>query len=99
MFIAIVLGVVAGFISYLPYILATAKSKKENAQEGVAGLAGWFFFAILVSFLILFICIVICIKVARDFALPFTLASVAALFIAVFIFGVILPRKDSRRIK
>ena len=99
MFIAIVLGVVAGLISYLPYILATAKIKKQDVKEGISGLAGWFFFAILGSFVILFACILICIKVARDFALPFTLASIVALFIMVIIFGVIIPKRNNRRIK
>lgn len=99
MFVAIVLGVIAGVISYLPYILATAKSKKEDAQESVAGLAGWFFFAILCSFVILLVSILLCLKFARDVALPFTFAGIIALFIMVIIFNVVLARKNNRRIE
>lgn len=99
MFIAIVLGVIAGVVSYLPYILATAKSTKTDVEKGIAGLAGWFFFAILGSFIILFACIALCAFLARDVALPFTLSSVIALVTMVFIFSLIVPRQKSRRSK
>ena len=92
--LAIALGIVVGAAGYVPYVFAKRQSRNTDPSKPL-GYTGWFFFAILVSFVVLFAGIAVCAMVAREFVLPFAIAEVAALFALVIVFGLVKPKLGS----
>ena len=83
---AILLGVVVGAVSFVPYVgLRKAKHATRTSNFGHMTIL---LLALLVSIVILFGATLVCIFTARDVILPFTLAEVITLAVVAIAFGV-----------
>lgn len=78
MVLAVVAGVIAGFLGFVPLFASMRLSKKSltlsTANTAMQGLVGVF-----VSLIVLAAALIVCAKVARDAVLPFGLAEMLAL--------------------
>lgn len=87
MAVAIVLGVITGFIGFLPLFvglkLVRRATNTSNLSQAGAALLG-----VLGSFLILAGALIACIVLVRDMVLPFTLAVVVGLLVSAVGYGV-----------
>ena len=93
MAVAIVLGVLAGIVGFLP-LFGSLQLAKRATKTSNLGHMGSLLLGVLVSFLLLFGAALACILLARDLALPFTLAEVLALIVVAIGFGIMrLVRK------
>lgn len=87
MAVSIVLGVIIGFLGFLPLFvglkLVRRATNTSNLSQAGAALLG-----VLGSFLVLAAGLIVCILIARDLVLPFTLAVVAGLLVSTIGYGV-----------
>ncbi|WP_165248444.1 hypothetical protein [Adlercreutzia sp. ZJ141] len=90
--IAIIIGVLIGVVSCLPFRYATVRVRAINPTH-TGSLAGLFFAAIAVSFVMLGAGIVVCGLIARDVLLAYALAEVVSFIVAVIAFGLISKRQ------
>lgn len=93
MAVAIVLGVLAGIVGFLP-LFGSLQLAKRATKTSNLGHMGSLLLGVLVSFLLLFGAALACILLARNLALPFALAEVLALIVVAIGFGIMrLVRK------
>ncbi len=93
MALSIILGLLAGFVGFLPLLGALRLTKKVTTTSNFSHMSA-LLLGVLVSFLLLFGAILTCKLVAPDLVFPFGVAEVAALSVTAIIFGVIkLVRK------
>lgn len=90
--IAIIIGILIGAASCLPFRYAAIRVRTVNPTH-TGSLAGLFFAAIAVSFVVLGAGIVVCGLVARDVLLAYALAEVVSFIVAVIAFGLISKRQ------
>ena len=84
---AVVLGIIAGVVSFLPLVLGL-RATKHVTRTSNFGHMGILLLSLLVSIIILFGALIACILIARDLVFPFSLAEVLALVVAAIAFGV-----------
>ena len=84
---AIVLGVVIGAVSFVPYVIGL-RATKHVTRTSNFGHMSILLLALVVSMAILFGATLVCIFTARDVILPFTLAEVITLAVVAIAFGV-----------
>ena len=93
MVIAIVCGVLAGAVGFLPLLVGLRLTRKVTAT-GNFGPMAILIISLIVSFAVMFAFAGICIAVARDMAMPFVLSEAVALSVAAIAFGFARLRKD-----
>ena len=90
--IAIGIGIVGGFIGFIPFLVARsrmrASMKKGGGSSIIAGLV-----AMLVSFVILAIQILICRLLAVDYFVPFSITVIVIFLVAMGIYVAMLMRR------
>lgn len=87
MAVAVVLGVLAGAVSYLPHVVVTRKARTLVTAGNVAGQLGWFVLAVAVSFALLVVALVACKLAAPDVILPFAVAEIVTFVVVVVVAG------------
>ncbi len=87
MAVAIVLGVLAGAVGFMPLAFGLRMTKRTNEASNFGPMA-ILMLCLLVSFVILFAAAILCVTLARDFALPFALAEAVSLCVVTIGFGV-----------
>lgn len=92
MVVAIILGILAGAVSYIPHLLVSVKARKIIVAGNTLGTLGWFVGAIAASFVILFAALVACKLIAADVVLPFAAAEVVTFIVVAIVFGLINNR-------
>ena len=85
--IAILIGIVVGAVSVLPFRLAQKKIRGVNPVYS-GGLAAWFAVAIGLSFIMLAAGLVVCGFVARDLLVPFLAGEMGTFLVVVIVLGV-----------
>lgn len=86
MVLAIVLGVIVGFLGFLPLFGGLQLVKRTTSTSNL-GPAGASLLGVFGSFLVLAAALVVCILVARDMVLPFTLSVVVSLVVSTIGYG------------
>lgn len=87
MIVAIVLGVAAGVVGFIPLIIGLQLSKKVTRTSNF-GHASILLLAIVASFVLLIVLAMLCVVVARDLAFPFVLAEAIAMSLSATGFGI-----------
>lgn len=87
MILAVVLGLVAGVLGFLPLLGGLQLVKRATSTSNI-GQAGGALLGIFGSFVFLAITLVVCIVVARDMIMPFTIAEALALSCVAIVYGV-----------
>lgn len=90
---AIVLGIVVGIVSFIPFAVGLGKAKLVTPTSNF-GYVTILLLSLLVSVIILFGATIACIVFARDVLLPFAIAEFAALVVAALALGI---AKQARR--
>ena len=91
-FIAVVIGVVAGFVGVIPFLVARSRMKARMKKDGTGGIVIGLA-ANLVSFLVMAVCIVLCFLFAKDYLLPFAASAIAVFLFAMGTYTATLMRK------
>ncbi len=94
MIIAIVVGVVVGFLALIPFCFSTKQAKKIDATAGSFAMLGPFLLTIVVSFAILVVGLALTKMLASSVVAPFAIAEFAAFVLGVIIFGISIARKN-----
>ncbi len=84
---AIVCGVLAGVIGFVPLFIGLRKTRKVPLTDNF-GRMSILFVALLISFVVMLIAAVLCASLAYDVAMPFVLAEALSLSASAIIFGV-----------
>lgn len=84
---AIVLGIVIGALSFVPYVIGLNRAKHVTRTSNFGHMT-ILLLALLVSIVILFGATLVCIFAARDVIVPFTVAEFVTLVAAAIAFGV-----------
>lgn len=96
--VAIVLGIIAGFVGFLALFVALRLSRRSTSTSplnaGLYGLGGS-----CVSLLIVAIALIVCAITARDLVLPFAIAEIVVLVAATSIYVVHKNALAKKRIK
>ncbi len=87
MVLAIICGLLAGVIGFLPLVIGLNKTKKVTATSNFGHMA-ILIISLVISFVVMFAFAIGCVFIARDVALFFVLAEAVALSAAAIIFGV-----------
>lgn len=87
MVLAVVIGLIVGFLGFVPLISGRNLARKATATSNL-GEAGALLLGVFGSFAILLVPAVICIFVARDMTAPMVLAEAGALAVAAIVYGV-----------
>lgn len=87
MAVAIVLGVLAGAIGFMPLVIGLRMTKTVSPDSNFGPMA-ILMLCLLLSFVLLFVAAILCVTLARDLALPFALAEAVALCVVTIGFGV-----------
>jgi thiamine transporter ThiT len=90
--LAIIAGIIAGFIGMLPFLVAHARIKEKMRTDGMAGIATGMI-ATLISFVILIALLVTCRLLAADYLLPFSLVAIAVFISAMVVYTARLVRR------
>jgi len=94
MAVAILLGLCAGFVGFLPMFFALKSYRKVLAGGSTMRLAGYSLGAFLISLVILAVALFACSKIAHDQLLPFGAAEVVMLLAATIAYVVSTNRSD-----
>ena len=87
MLAGIIAGIVAGFIGFVPLLVAHSVFRKKFSAD-IMQLALYALAGVCVSLVILIIELLICAKVAHDFVMPFGLAEIAVFLVATSVYVV-----------
>lgn len=90
--LAIVCGLVAGVIGFLPYPLAGWFTRVNRSSEALNPVAAWLG-GVLLSVVLLVAALFICKALAADKVLPFGLAEVGTLLVSIVVYTCVLVRK------
>ena len=93
--IAILLGLVAGLIGAVPFVVARARIKKRLRTDGTGSILTGMV-AAFVSFLVMALEIFLCFFIARDYLLPFTISAIVVFLLAMGAYTATLMRKGAR---
>ena len=85
--LAIVLGILVGFLSLLPLYAGIRVVERIGAQQTSAGYLGPVLLAVGGSIIILAFATIICAVMARSYIGPFVLAEAGTLIVATLVFG------------
>ena len=85
---AIVLGIVVGAVSFVPYVIGLRQAKHATRTSNFGHMA-ILMLALLVSVIVLFGATIACIVFARDLIRPFALAEVLTLIVVAIAYGVV----------
>lgn len=88
---AILCGVIAGVVGFLPLLVGLRLTRKVTATSNF-GHMSILIISLIISFVIMFACAIACVQLARDVAMPFVLAEAVALSVTAVVFGVIRQR-------
>lgn len=84
--IAIILGIVAGVVSFLPLVWGMNKARMATPTSNI-GYAGGLLLGVLGSFIILAAAVIICIVAFREMTLYFAISEAAALVVFAIAYG------------
>ncbi len=84
---AIICGVIAGFVGFLPLLVGLRQTRKVTATSNF-GHMSILLISLVISFALMFAFAILCVNVARDGAMPFVLAEAVALSVTAIVFGV-----------
>lgn len=84
---AIILGLVAGALGFVPLLIGLRMTKKVTETSNFGHMA-ILMLALLISFVILFVTAIVCINVARDLVLYFVLSEAVGLCVVTIGFGI-----------
>lgn len=84
---AVIIGVVVGFLGFMPLIAGLNLARKATATSNL-GEAGGLLLGVLGSFSVIIVPAIICIVVARDMTVPMVLAEAATLVVTAAAYGV-----------
>lgn len=84
---AVLIGVLAGFIGFMPLLVGLRQTRKVTATSNF-GHMSILLISLVISFALMFAFAIICVNVARDVAMPFVLAEALALSVTAIVFGV-----------
>ena len=87
MALAVLGGVLAGIIGFMPLVVGLRMTKKVTATSNF-GHMSILLLSLLVSFAIMFAFAILCVNLARDVAMPFVLAEAVTLSVVAIVFGV-----------
>lgn len=87
MAVAILCGVLAGVIGFLPLPIGLRMTRNVTRTSNFGHMA-ILILALIVSFVLLAVSAFLCVFLARDVALPFVLAEAVALSVSAIVFGV-----------
>lgn len=87
MVLAILLGICAGVIGFMP-LLVGLKLTKRSTHAGLSGSMFLLIVGLVVSFVLLFVFAILCVNIDRPNAMPFVLAEVVALCVTAIGYGV-----------
>lgn len=88
---AVIIGIVIGIVSALPFRIAIKKIKTANPTHSLDMLTP-FLLAIFASFIILVAGMVVCKQVVADVVVAYSIASIIAFIVGVFLFSLIKPK-------
>lgn len=92
MIVAVIVGILVGLISVLPFRVALKKIRTIDPSMPLSML-GPFLITILASFVILVIGMVACKLLAPDVAMAYSFASIVTFVIVVIVFGVFMAKR------
>lgn len=84
---AIILGLLAGALGFVPLLIGLRMTKKVTETSNFGHMA-ILMLALLISFVILFVTAIVCINVARDLVLYFVLSEAVGLCVVTIGFGI-----------
>lgn len=84
---AIILGLVAGALGFVPLLIGLRMTKKVTETSNFGHMA-ILMLTLLISFVILFVTAIVCINVARDLVLYFVLSEAVGLCVVTIGFGI-----------
>jgi len=87
-FVAVIAGVVAGLLGFLPLFIGLRLTRLANTSS-IVGNMGVLMFGVFVSMAVLIVSAVACIKLARDLTLPFVLAEGISLCVVAIVYGIV----------
>ncbi len=87
MALAVLGGVLAGIIGFVPLIVGLRMTKKVTATSNF-GHMSILLLSLLISFVLMFAFAIFCVNLARDVAMPFVLAEAVTLSVVAIVFGV-----------
>ena len=94
MLVAVILGIVFGAISFIPFIVALKASKRVTATSNVS-LSSLLLLSVFASFVLLFAGVLGCYFVAKDILLIFAISEVAVVVVAAFILAIYVRTRDT----
>ena len=94
--VAILCGVAAGIIGFLPLRFALVSSKGKNS-DSMAGLAIYVLGAFVISLVIVAVLLFACSRVAKGMVLPFGVSEILALIIVTCVYVLRRNRSGGRR--
>ncbi len=92
---AVIIGIILGAVSVIPFNIATQRIRKVNPTQSL-NMLGPFLLTILISFVILIAGMIVCRLVAESVIWPFVIAELLAFAVCVVIFGIMVVRRRSR---
>lgn len=92
MVVAIIVGILVGFASVVPFRFAAQKIRKVNPTHSLELLAP-FILTIAASFVILIAGMVVCKLVAPDVVVAYALAEILAFVVGVIVFGIFMSKR------
>lgn len=92
---AVVIGVVAGFVGFLP-LFASLRLSRKHPSASVMNAALYGLGGVFVSLVVAAVCLIVCAVVARPLVLPFGIAEIISLigFTAVYVWRKNAPAKQ-----
>ncbi len=93
--LAIIGGVLAGLVGFLPLLVGLKMTKKVTATSNF-GHMSILIISLVISFVLMFAFAIVCVMVARDHALFFVLAEAVALSCAAIVFGVMRSKNNGK---
>lgn len=91
MIIAVVCGLLAGIVGFVPLLIGLRLTKKVTSTSNF-GHMSILIISLVASFVVMFALAILCVAVARDFAMPFVLSEAVALSITAIAFGIVRSR-------
>ncbi|WP_165055233.1 MULTISPECIES: hypothetical protein [unclassified Adlercreutzia] len=92
MAIAVIVAIIVGFVSLIPFRVATKKIRTVNPTHSIDMLAP-FLLTIIASFVILIAGMIACKLIAPDVVVAYSVAELLAFVVGVIVFGLVLSKR------
>lgn len=89
---AVIVGIVVGLVSIVPFRIATKKIRTVNPTHSLDMLAP-FLLTIAASFVVLVAGLIVCKMAASDVLVPFAAAELVAFVVGVIVFGLVSSKR------